>query len=134
MQDAAFQEKVEKVSPFSTEFEFTLPKGFIDEDGNIHREGIMRLANAKDEIAPLSDPRVRDNRAYLVILILSRVVVKLGEVQTITPAVIERLFSADLSYLQEFYRRINEDSEATVPATCPACGKEFNVEFKCLGK
>jgi len=134
MADAIYDEEIEKKSPFATEFEFTLPKGFMDSSGKVHREGVMRLANAKDEIAPLSDPRVRQNKAYLVILILSRVITKLGDVDNITPEIVENLYSADLSYLQEFYQRINGDGDIRIPSTCPSCGHEFEVEFKCLGK
>ncbi len=134
MEEQIYEASVEEKTLFSTEFEFTLPKGFIDEEGAVHRDGIMRLANARDEIAPLSDPKVRENKAYLVILILSRVITKLGNISEVTPEVVERFFSADLSYLQDFYRRINGDGEAIIPATCPACGHGFNAEFKCLGK
>ena len=134
MEEQIYEASVEEKTLFSTEFEFTLPKGFIDEEGSVHKDGIMRLANARDEIAPLSDPKVRENKAYLVILILSRVITKLGNISEVTPEVVERFFSADLSYLQDFYRRINGDGEAIIPATCPACGHGFKAEFKCLGK
>jgi len=119
---------------FQTEFEFNLPKGYVDKDGNLHRKGIMRLANAKDEIAPLSDYRVQQNRAYLVVIILSRVITKLGNLADINPGIIENLFSADLSYLQDFYRRINEEGTAMIPATCPACGHQFEIDKGNLGK
>ena len=112
-----------------TEFEFTLPKGYIDKDGNLHRQGIMRLANAKDEIAPLQDPRVLRNQAYLIVILLSRVVIKLGELRDVNPGVIENLFSADLAYLQEFYRRVNEDGTTSLKAVCPECKHEFDVDF-----
>jgi hypothetical protein len=121
-------------SPFLTEFEFRLPRGYVDEEECVHRDGVMRLATAKDEIAPLSDPMVRENKAYLVIIILSRVITRIGNISDVTPGVVERLFSADLSYLQDFYRRINSEGEATIPATCPSCGHGFDVEFRCLGK
>lgn len=111
-----------------TEYEFTLPKGFVDKDGNLHRQGIMRLANAKDEIAPLQDPRVQRNNAYLVIILLSRVIVKLGELRDINPTTIENLFSADLGYLQDFYRRINANGHTNVKLMCPKCEHEFEVE------
>ena len=115
---------------FKTEFEFTLPKGFVDEHGNLHRKGVMRLATAKDEIVPLQDFRVKNNRAYLVIILLSRVISQLGEMKEgINPGVIESLFSADLSYLQEFYRQINESGTANVGAKCPSCGQEFQVDI-----
>ncbi|HKS28220.1 MAG TPA: hypothetical protein VJS44_10390 [Pyrinomonadaceae bacterium] len=115
-----------------TEYAFTLPKGFIDRDGNLHREGIMRLANAKDEIAPLQDPRVQRNKAYLVVILLSRVVTRLGEVADINPAVIENLFSADLAYLQDLYRRINSNGHSLVKLTCPVCENDFEVAEEVL--
>ena len=111
-----------------TEFEFTLPKGYVDKDGNLHRQGIMRLASAKDEIAPLQDPRVSRNNAYLVVILLSRVITKLGDLKDINPTVIENLFSADLTYLQDFYRRINSNGRPHVKVVCPECEKEFEVE------
>lgn len=91
-----------------TEFEFTLPKGYLDTDGNLHRKGVMRLARAMDEIVPMRDPRVKSNPAYATVLILSRVITRLGALEDISPAVIEGLFACDLNYLQKFYRRINE--------------------------
>jgi len=97
-----------------TEYEFTLPRGYVGPDGTLHRKGRMRLATAIDEIAPLRDPRVRSNQAYLVIILLARVITKLGSLEVIDTGVIENLFSADLAYLQDFYRRINEvEPEAT---------------------
>lgn len=111
-----------------TEFEFTLPKGYVDKDGNLHRQGIMRLANAKDEISPLQDPRVQRNNAYLVVILLSRVVTRLGEMSDINPVVIENLFSADLSYLQDMYRRINANGHARVKVMCPECESEFELD------
>ena len=92
---------------FPTEFEFTLPKGYIDADGNLHREGIMRLSTAIDEIAPLRDPRVKSNSAYATIIMISKVIIKLGALDEISPAVVENFFAQDLNYLQDFYRRIN---------------------------
>ncbi|MEM9539692.1 MAG: hypothetical protein AAGA60_09280 [Cyanobacteria bacterium P01_E01_bin.42] len=94
-----------------TEFEFALPKGYIDADGNIHRTGIMRLARAIDEIVPMRDPRVKTNPAYATAIILSRTIVRLGALDNISPAIIEGLFVADLNYLQKFYRKINELEE-----------------------
>src|SRR5215831_8967170 len=90
-----------------TEFPFNLPRGYVDSEGTLHREGVMRLASAFDEIAPMKDPRVQANPGYLVIILMSRVITRLGTVERITPKVIENLFSADLAYLQDFYRRIN---------------------------
>jgi hypothetical protein len=91
-----------------TEFEFLLPKGYLDESGNLHRKGVMRLATAMDEIIPLRDPRVRSNPAYVTVMILSRVITQLGAVDEMTPRVIEQFFACDLNYLQKFYRQINE--------------------------
>jgi hypothetical protein len=117
-----------------TEFEFTLPKGYVDREGNLHRQGTMRLATALDEIAPLRDPRVTGNQAYLAIILLSRVITRLGSLADVNTKVIEGLFSADFAYLQDFYRRINEDGKATVAATCPECNHTFEVELANLGE
>ncbi|MHC5826896.1 MAG: hypothetical protein ACYT04_66260, partial [Nostoc sp.] len=100
---------------FSTEFEITLPKGYLDSDGNLHRKGIMRLSTAIDEIAPLRDLRVKSNPAYATIIILSRVITRLGALSEISPAIVENFFSQDLNYLQDFYRQINGlENETTV--------------------
>ncbi len=96
---------------FQTEFEFTLPKGYLDADGNLHRKGVMRLAKAIDEIVPLRDPRVKSNPAYSTVIILSRVITRLGALEEVTPAVIEDLFACDLNYLYQLYRQINELEE-----------------------
>jgi hypothetical protein len=116
-----------------TEFEFTLPRGYVDDEGNVHREGVMRLATAMDEIAPLRDPRVRANQAYLIIILLSRVIVRLGTLTTINTTIIENLFAADLAYLQELYSRLNEQGTADIPVTCPECGADFEVDLIDLG-
>ncbi len=114
---------------FKTEFPFTLPKGFIDSEGKLHRTGVMRLATAKDEIVPLQDYRVQNNRAYLVIVLLSRVITKLGELSLVDTEIIENLFSTDLAYLQEFYRRINEEGAPRIHAKCPSCQHEFDIDL-----
>ena len=105
---------------FQTEFEFTLPCGFLDEEGTLHREGVMRRATAADEILPLRDPRVQKNEAYLIVILLSRVITRLGNVTPINPKVIEGLFATDLAYLQDLYNRINALQD---DAACPHCGK-----------
>ena len=110
-----------------TEFEFNLPKGYVDKDGNLHQKGIMRLANARDEIAPLQDPRVMRNEAYLAVIVLSRVIVKLGDLGDVTPATVEGLFSADFAYLQDLYRRINANGHSRVSLECPECEATFEV-------
>ena len=112
-----------------TEFEFTLPVGYVDAQGAVHRQGVMRLATAMDEIVPQRDLRVRSNQAYLAIVLLSRVITQLGTLPSISTAVIENLFVADLAYLQEFYRRINIDGKSTLPVKCPDCQSEFEVDL-----
>ena len=116
-----------------TEFPFTLPRGYLDEEGNLHRDGVMRLSTAYDEIAPMKDPRVQANPGYLVIILLSRVITRLGDLEVINPKVIEKLFSADLAYLQDFYRWINEHGNDCVEVTCPHCDGRFQVEVGGLG-
>lgn len=119
---------------FQTEFEFALPRGYVDEEGNLHRKGIMRLATAADEILPLKDARVQSNPAYLTIILFSRVITKLGNLQTINTKVIENLFASDLSYLQEFYRRINENGSSKIKTVCPKCEHQFETEVEPLGE
>jgi hypothetical protein len=111
-----------------TEFPFTLPRGYVDGDGDLHKDGVMRLATAYDEIAPMKDPRVQANPGYLVIILFSRVITRLGTVAHLNPKVIESLFSADLAFLQDFYRRINENGNSRIGATCPECNATFDVE------
>ncbi len=117
-----------------TEHPFTLPFGYLDDDGTLHRDGVMRLATAADEILPLKDPRVQSNQAYLIVILLSRVITRLGSVGQMTPKVIEGLWAADLAYLQEFYNRINRNGAATVEALCPKCQHEFAVEMSAVGE
>jgi hypothetical protein len=112
-----------------TEFEFTLPRGFVDGNGDLHRSGTMRLATAIDEIAPLRDPRVRANQAYLTIVLLARVVTKLGSLADVGTGTIEAMFSADLAFLQDFYQRINEPGTSKITVTCPKCDNTFDVDF-----
>ena len=116
-----------------TEFEFTLPRGYVDQNGNLHRQGVMRLATAMDEIAPLRDLRVRANQAYLIVILLSRVIVKLGTLPEITTGVIENLFAADLAYLQALYRQINEEGASRIQVTCPECQSQVEVDLSELG-
>ena len=114
--------------PLQTEFEFTLPKGYVDAEGKLHRQGTMRLATGLDEIAPLRDTRVRNNQAYLTIAILSRVITKLGDLTEVNTNVVESLFTGDLAYLQDFYRQINSEGSEQRTVTCPECGHAFQVE------
>jgi len=113
---------------FQTEFEFKLPCGYLDEEGTLHRDGIMRRATAADEILPLKDPRVTKNPAYLVMIVLSRVMVRLGSVPQITPHVVENLYATDLAYLQKLYNEINRLDEAADTIVCPECRHEFHEE------
>lgn len=122
------------MSSFATEFEFVLPKGFVDSSGAVHREGTMRLATAADEILPLKDPRVQGNSAYLIVILLSRVVTKLGDLEAVNPKVIEGLFAADLGYLQDFYNRINSTQTRRVKVVCPQCQHGFEVEPETAGE
>ena len=116
-----------------TEYEFTLPIGYQDADGTLHRDGVMRLATAADEILPLKDSRVQSNQAYLIVILLSRVISKLGGIEHINPKIVEGLYAADLGYLQEFYNRINRNGRAGVEAVCPKCAHEFEVELNGVG-
>jgi hypothetical protein len=116
-----------------TEFAFTLPCGFVDGQGDLQRQGTMRLATAYDEIAPLRDPRVQSNPGYLVIILLARVVTRLGSLPAVNPAVIEGLFAADLAFLQELYRRVNENGTSRIAVQCPHCTGDFEVETAGLG-
>lgn len=116
------------------EYDFVLPVGYIDETGTVHKQGTMRLAKAKDEISPLLDPRVRANEAYLMVILLSQVVTRLGTVSQITPNVFEDMFAVDVAYLQELYHRINDLAGNTISIVCPYCGQEFEEEMPLFGE
>lgn len=117
-----------------TEFPFTLPRGYVDAEGNLHKEGTMRLATAFDEIAPLKDPRVLGNPGYLLIILLVRVITRLGTLEHINPKVMEGLFAADLAYLQDLYIRVNGTGHSRVRAQCPHCQQQFEVELNSPGE
>jgi len=117
-----------------TEFPFTLPHGYLDADGNLHREGVMRMATASDEITPLKDRRVQSNPGYLVIILLSRVITRLGDVAPITPKVVEDFFAGDLAYLQDMYQRINQNGNNRIAVVCPHCEQALEVEMETLGE
>jgi hypothetical protein len=117
---------------FRTEVEFTLPLGYLDGDGTLHRDGTMRLATAADEILPLKDPRVQQNAAYLIVILLSRVVTRLGGTAQVTPKVIEGLYSADLAHLQSLYNELNR-MDGAEPVTCPKCQHAFAPEAVAAG-
>lgn len=114
--------------PLRTEFPFELPRGYVDDAGEVHRQGTMRLATARDEIVPLRDPRVRQTEAYLTVILLSRVVTSLGSIDPITPNTIEGLFATDLAFLQDLYRRINQEGHTQAAVSCPECDHEFVVD------
>jgi hypothetical protein len=116
-----------------TEHEFTLPLGYPDEAGTLHKKGTMRLATAADEVLPLKDPRVQQNPAYLSIILLSRVITRLGDMPSINPKVVEGLFAADLNYLQEMYNRINFNGNNRIKAICPKCENHFEMEIETSG-
>jgi hypothetical protein len=100
---------------FRTEVEFELPKGYLDDSGTLHRRGLMRLATAADEILPLRDPRVQQNEAYLAVIVLARVIVRLGTLPDIHTGVIEGLYASDLAYLQRLYEALNAEDDIDAP-------------------
>ncbi|GAA3435270.1 phage tail assembly protein [Kutzneria kofuensis] len=112
-----------------TEYPFTLPRGYVDENGRVHRNGVMRLATARDEITTQADQRSKQNPAYLTVLLLERTVTELGELSAVDTFVIENLFASDLAFLQDLYRRINQDGHTEVAVSCPHCGKDFGVDI-----
>ena len=112
-----------------TEYAFTLPFGYVDERGTLHRQGVMRLATAQDEVESLADPRVQANQNYWPILLLSRVLLHLGEVRPVPPAVVEGLFSGDFAYLQDLYVRVNDFGANLIQTQCPACGDRFTLDL-----
>lgn len=115
--------------PIQTEFRFTLPRGYVDTDGTRHREGRMRLATARDELVPLRDDRVRENPAFLTVVLLGRVITELGTLPRVDAAVVEDMFASDLAFLQDFYRRINAEGHTLAAVTCPECHHEFAVDL-----
>ncbi|CAG9295018.1 phage tail assembly protein [Celerinatantimonas diazotrophica] len=117
-----------------TEYQFTLPRGYVDPHGNLHREVTMRLATAGDEIQPMRDPRVQQNPSYLSVILLSRVLVRLGTLDTINTQIIESLFSADFAFLQDVYNRINHKDGLSMKVQCPKCQHEFDTELSFEGE
>lgn len=112
-----------------TAFRFVLPRGYVDSAGTVHRDGVMRLATARDELVSQRDDRVRENADYLSVVLISRVVTELGGLDDIHAGVIENLFASDLAFLQDLYRRINLDGHTHARVACPSCGSEFAVDF-----
>jgi len=117
---------------FRTEFDFELPRGYVDENGTLHKRGTMRLATAADEILPMRDQRVQQNPGYLSIILLARVITKLGDLRAIDTKTIEKMFTADLAFLQNFYRQVNELESTVIRTVCPKCEHEHEVDISFL--
>jgi hypothetical protein len=111
-----------------TEFDFELPRGYVDSDGVLHRHGTMRLATARDELLPLYDARVQENAAFTTVVLLGRVITNLGTLPAVTSQVVENMFASDVAFLQDFYRRINAEGHTRVAVTCPECSHRFTVD------
>jgi hypothetical protein len=116
------------VATLQTTFDFELPRGYVDDEGIVHRTGTMRLATARDELLPLSDMRVKDNPAYLSVVLLARVVTRLGSLVSVHSDIIENLFASDLAFLQDLYRRVNQEGSTRASVTCPSCNQAFAVD------
>lgn len=114
--------------PLRTEFEFELPRGFVDSAGTVHRNGVMRLATARDELVPLHDDRVRENPAYLTVVLLARVIERLGTLPDVHAGIVENMFASDLAFLQDVYRRVNQEGHTRAAMTCPGCQHQFTVD------
>ncbi len=112
-----------------TQVPFTLPIGIDGDNGERHRQGVMRLARARDEIQPLGDTEVRRNEAYLSVLLVARTLVSVGPVTEITPAFVEDLYAADFDHLQRLYERINTANDAVAHVACPTCREAFDVDL-----
>src|SRR5215467_10081449 len=116
-------------TPLRTEFGFELPRGYVDREGRVHRDGVMRLATARDELVPVHDDRVRENPAYLTVVLLARVITQLGTLSDVHAGVVEGLFATDLAFLQDLYRRINTEGHTKARVVCPACKHEMTVDL-----
>jgi hypothetical protein len=115
--------------PLRTEFPFVLPRGYVDSSGNVHRDGVMRLATARDELLPLRDDRVRENPPYLTVVLLARVVMRIGTVEDVHAGVMENLFASDLAFLQDLYRRVNSEGHTKAAVRCPECEAQFSIDI-----
>jgi hypothetical protein len=112
-----------------TEFPFTLPRGYVDAAGTVHRDGVMRLATGRDELVPLRDDRVRENPAYLTVVLLARVITRLGGIEDVHAGIVENLFASDLAFLQDLYGRVNAEGHARAAVSCPACRHDFTIDL-----
>ena len=117
-----------KLESLITEFTFVLPRGYVDASGAVHRDGVMRLATARDELIPLRDDRVRENSAYLTVVLLARVITRIGAITDVHAGIVENLFAADLAFLQDLYRRVNTEGHTRAAVTCPSCSHRFAVD------
>jgi hypothetical protein len=117
------------VEPLRTEFEFELPRGYVDASGTVHKRGSMRLSTARDELIPLRDVRVRENPPYLSVVLLGRVITRLGTLPEVNDGVVEKMFASDLAFLQDFYQQINAEGHTRAAVTCPSCAESFEVEL-----
>lgn len=130
--DGAAREAAPDAAPVQTlrtEFDFVLPRGYLDEDGVIHREGTMRLATARDELLPLYDARVQENAAFTTVVLLGRVITRLGTLRSISANTVERMFASDVAFLQDLYRRINAEGHTRMAVTCPECAHRFTIDL-----
>jgi len=112
-----------------TEFDFELPRGYVDSDGVVHRHGTMRLATARDELLPLYDERVQENASFTTVVLLGRVITRLGTVPMMNAQVVENMFASDVAFLQDFYRRINAEGHTRAAVTCPECSQRFTIDL-----
>lgn len=112
-----------------TEFSFLLPRGYVDQGGTVHRDGVMRLATARDELVCQRDDRVRENASYLTVVLIARVVTRLGGIEDVHAGVIENMFASDLAFLQDLYRRVNQDGHTRAAVVCPECDHRFVVDI-----
>ena len=119
----------ERAPAMRTEFDFELPRGYVDSDGVVHRHGTMRLATARDELLPLYDERVQENPAFTTVVLLGRVVTRLGTLPMVNAQVIENMFASDVAFLQDFYRRINAEGHTRAAVTCPECSQRFTIDL-----
>ena len=120
---------VQQQQPLRTEFPFQLPRGYVDESGTVHRDGVMRLSTARDELVPLRDVRVQENPAYLSVVLLGRVITRLGTLPLVHDGIVENMFASDLAFLQDFYRQINAEGHTRAGVRCPHCSEPFEVEL-----
>lgn len=119
----------EQPARMRTEFDFELPRGYVDNDGVTHRHGTMRLATARDELLPLYDERVQENPAFTTVVLLGRVITRLGTLPVVTAQAVESMFASDVAFLQDFYRRINAEGHTRAAVSCPECSHRFTIDL-----